>query len=243
VNYRPGDRSHTALPHSYTDLWCPDRGRRPAADRPLKCNDAHVVPTTRRPHADRRAGAGKRRLVFHRSPIRLRSAGKFATIRVVSCSRSGAPPRWSRWSRLGSRLRPTGDEGSTIPLILGFFLIAMLFVAGATAISGAFTDQRDLQSVCDGATLAAANSATGQALHGAGNSGGAIALSIANEAIAEYLQRVGSGEVKATGQLAEDGMTVQLTCLRHTRLAFGSFIGKGDGIDQRATSAARSPLG
>jgi acyl-coenzyme A thioesterase PaaI-like protein len=118
----------------------------------------------------------------------------------------------------------------------------MLFVAGATAISGAFTDQRDLQSLCDGATLAAANSASGEALHGAGNAGGAIGLSNADEAIAEYLRRIDAGDVRATGQLSADGLTVQLTCVRHIRLAFGSFIGKGDGIDQRAVSSARSPL-
>ncbi|MCW2524570.1 MAG: uncharacterized protein JWO63_2905 [Frankiales bacterium] len=127
--------------------------------------------------------------------------------------------------------------------MLGFFLIAMLFVAGATAVSGAFTDQRDLQSICDGASLAAANSASGQALHGGGNDRGAIELSGAEDAVASYLARAGIADVRTSGGLSADGMTVQVTCVRHTRVAFGSFIGRGGGIDQRAVSSARSPLG
>jgi hypothetical protein len=143
-----------------------------------------------------------------------------------------------------SRLLRAGDDrGSTLPLVLGFFLIAMLFVAGATAISGAFTDQRDLQSVCDGASLAAANSASSQALHGTGNSGGAIELSGAQSAVAGYLARAGAADVRAQSEVSTDGMTLRLTCVRHTKLAFGSFIGQRDGVDQRAVSSARSPLG
>jgi hypothetical protein len=151
----------------------------------------------------------------------------------VSCP-SGRHRRWRQ---------PTSDEGSTIPLILGFFLIAMLFVAGATAVSGAFTDQRDLQAVCDGASLAAANSASGQALHGSGNADGAVALSGAEDAVAHYLVRSGVEDVRTTGGLSDDGLTIELVCVRHTRLAFGSFLGRGGGVDQRAVSSARSPLG
>ena len=145
--------------------------------------------------------------------------------------------------RLGPRLAVADDRGSTLPLILGFFLIAMLFVAGATAISGAFTDQRDLQSVCDGASLAAANSASGQALHGLGNASGAIELGDADAAVVGYLQRAGALDVRAQSEVSIDGMTLRVTCVRHTKLAFGSFIGQGSGVDQRAVSSARSPLG
>ena len=47
------------------------------------------------------------------------------------------------------------DTGSTIPLIIGFFLISMLMVAGSVAAGDAFVQQRGLQDVCDGAALAA----------------------------------------------------------------------------------------
>ena len=59
-------------------------------------------------------------------------------------------------TRLGRR-DLKADDGSTIPLVLGFFLIGLLVVAGAVLASDAYTKQRDLQSICDGAVLAAAN--------------------------------------------------------------------------------------
>ena len=63
-----------------------------------------------------------------------------------------------------SRLaRLSDDRGSTIPLILGFFLIGLLMVGGAVLASDAFTHQRDLQSVCDGAAIAGANAIDGPA--------------------------------------------------------------------------------
>ena len=51
------------------------------------------------------------------------------------------------------------EQGSTFPLIIGFFLLAMLVVAGSVAAGDAFVQQRGLQDTCDGAALAAAASA------------------------------------------------------------------------------------
>ena len=53
-----------------------------------------------------------------------------------------------------TRIRGGDDTGSTIPMILGFFLLAMLMVAGSIALGQAFVQQRDLQDVCDGAAAA-----------------------------------------------------------------------------------------
>ena len=50
------------------------------------------------------------------------------------------------------------DRGSTIPLILGFFLIALIMVVGSVALGQAFVQQRGLQDICDGAAAAAAAS-------------------------------------------------------------------------------------
>ncbi|MDQ6874954.1 MAG: pilus assembly protein TadG-related protein, partial [Actinomycetota bacterium] len=49
------------------------------------------------------------------------------------------------------------DRGSITPLILVFFLVAALLVMGAAAAGSAFLAQRDLQAVCDGAAVRAAN--------------------------------------------------------------------------------------
>ena len=56
-------------------------------------------------------------------------------------------------------VRLADDRGSTIPLILGCFVVAFLIVAGSVAAGDAFLQQRNLQSVCDGAAAAAATSA------------------------------------------------------------------------------------
>jgi hypothetical protein len=139
--------------------------------------------------------------------------------------------------------RCTGDEGSTVPLILGFFLIALLFVGGTVALSDAVTKQRDLQSVCDGAAVAAANSARPDALHGNGTGVDAIPLGNADDAVGRYLANdPGRSRMRATGRLSADSGTVELTCTQHVRLAFGGLIARSEGIDQTASASARSPL-
>jgi len=143
----------------------------------------------------------------------------------------------------GSSKRLHGDDGSTIPLILGFFLIAMLFTAGAVAFSDAFTNQRDLQSICDGAALAAANSISTSTVRG-GFEGEALPLDHADEAVSAYLARDHAREdVHATGTVDQDGVTVHLTCTQHDDVAFGRLIMRPDGIDHTAQASARTPIG
>jgi hypothetical protein len=66
---------------------------------------------------------------------------------------------------------PRRDRGSTIPLILGFVIVAFFLVAGAVALGDAFVQQRDLQDVCDGAAAAAAAAAVEVQRGGAGTQG------------------------------------------------------------------------
>jgi hypothetical protein len=136
------------------------------------------------------------------------------------------------------------DRGSTIPLILGFFLIALVMVTGSVAASDAFTKQRDLQSLCDGVAIAAANAADPRALHSQGTSGSsALPLADVDGVIATYLSRDPSRvNVQVTGGIGDDGATVNLTCGQHPRVAFGTMFGFRDGINQTALASARSPL-
>lgn len=138
------------------------------------------------------------------------------------------------------------DRGSTIPLILGFFLIALVAVGAAVALSDAFARQRDLQSICDGAALRAANAADVTALHGAGTVGGAVPLTAVDSAVQGYLADSAGGSgasgVRISGSLDETGSTVRLSCARHSRIAFGALIGRPAGIEQTAIAQARSPL-
>jgi hypothetical protein len=135
------------------------------------------------------------------------------------------------------------DRGAITPLILGFFLIALYFVGAAVTASDAFTKQRDLQAICDGTALAAANSADSAALHGSGTNSKTLPLGNLEAAITHYLSDDPSrSTVQAQPSLSADGSTVQVSCVQHTHLAFGAMFLLGGGIDQSATSSARSPI-
>ena len=135
------------------------------------------------------------------------------------------------------------EDGSTIPLVLGFFLIGLLVVAGAVLASDAYTEQRDLQSICDGAALAAANAVDSRAAR-TQPLDEALPLAGVQQATESYLAHdPGRAGVSIRASVAPDGRTVTADCHRHTRLAFGAVIGKADGIDQHATAHARSILG
>ena len=141
-------------------------------------------------------------------------------------------------------VRLTDDRGSTIPLILGCFVVAFLIVAGSVAAGDAFLQQRDLQSVCDGAAAAAATSADLAAARETGDVGGS-ALHLANvqEAVDQYVSRDASrSAVQVEATLSQDAETVSLACVEHTQIAFGAVFGKGGGVDHHAVSTARAPL-
>jgi len=141
------------------------------------------------------------------------------------------------------RLDLRAEDGSTIPLVLGFFLIGLLVVAGAVLASDAYTQQRDLQSICDGAALAAANAVD----FGAARTeklDEALPLAGVQQATETYLARdPARAGISVRAAVATDGRTVTADCRRHVRVAFGSVIGRGDGIDEHATAHARSVLG
>lgn len=135
-----------------------------------------------------------------------------------------------------------GDRGTTIPLILGFFLIALMVVAGAVAAGDAFVQQRSLQDVCDGAAAAgaagAANLDRGTALGGR-----ALQFGDVQRVVDDYLARdPGRDVVHIRASLSADARTLRLTCSETTRIAFGAMFGRGAGLRHLATSAARAPL-
>jgi uncharacterized membrane protein len=140
-------------------------------------------------------------------------------------------------------VRIRDDRGTTVPLILGFFIIALITVAGAVAAGDAFVQQRDLQDVCDGAAVAgaagAANLDRGAALAGDRSLQFADVQSVVDDYLARDPGRVA---VHIEASLSADARTLQLTCTETTDLAFGAMFGKGDGISHIARASARSPL-
>ncbi len=142
--------------------------------------------------------------------------------------------RW-RW--------PAGEEGSTIPLVLGFFLIGLVMVAGSVTAADAFARQRDLQSICDGTALAAANALDTRAARTQGLADSlplAGVQAAAESYLAEDADRAG---VSVRAELGPDGRSVALDCRRRSRLAFGALTGHRDGITQHARAHARSVTG
>jgi Putative Flp pilus-assembly TadE/G-like len=157
---------------------------------------------------------------------------------------ASAPVPTGTWSELAARwqaVRENDERGSIIPLILGFCLLALLFISGAVALSDVFTQQRSLQSVCDGAAVYAANKVDPGALHGTGASSNSLPLADASQQVAVYLRRdARRTRVEPVVQIAPDGVTVEVTCREHNDVAFGFVILHAHGVDQTARSSART---
>jgi uncharacterized membrane protein len=137
----------------------------------------------------------------------------------------------------------TGDDrGSTIPLILGFFLVALLVVAGAVALGDAFVQQRNLQDICDGAAAAAAASAgdldrtTGLVGHNS------LRFADVDAVVTAYLGRDPQRRsVQVRAALSPDHTRITLTCAQTTTVALGGMFGRAH-VRHTATSSARAAV-
>jgi hypothetical protein len=135
------------------------------------------------------------------------------------------------------------DRGSTLPVILGFFLIALVTVAGAVAAAQAFVQQRDLQDLCDGAATAAAAGAVDLTRTGGVVQGPDLRFAGADAAVQRYLAR----DPDRTGTeistvVSPDGTEIALTCRRTRPIAFGALFGEAGGVRHVVHSTARAPV-
>jgi hypothetical protein len=131
------------------------------------------------------------------------------------------------------------ERGSTIPLILGFYLIGLMMVGGAVLLSDLFARQRGLQSICDGAAIAASNAIDGPGAR-TGDIRDALPLRAVQDAVDSYLARDAErAQVRAIADVSGDGGTVRVECLGVAHVAFGVLFGRGSGIEQRAVSSAQ----
>jgi hypothetical protein len=135
------------------------------------------------------------------------------------------------------------DRGSTLPVILGFFLIALLTVAGAVAAGQAFVQQRDLQDLCDGAATAAAGSAIDLSRSGGVVHGSALRFAGADAAVRGYLARdADRRDAQVSTVVSADGTQLALTCVQTRPIAFGALFGQGGGVRHVVHAAARAPV-
>jgi Flp pilus assembly protein TadG len=132
------------------------------------------------------------------------------------------------------------ERGSTLPFVLLCWLLAALVVFGGIAASDAFLEQREVQSVCDGAALAAAESADEGAVYTTGV-GDQLPLTDAGAqtAIAQHLAADGSRLDAWSAQT--DGAEVTVRCTRYTDIAFGWLFLGGRPLERTAVAGARSP--
>jgi hypothetical protein len=144
-------------------------------------------------------------------------------------------------SRPSRRRTVAADRGSTVPLILGLFLIALLLVAGSIAAGDAFVQQDQLQDLCDGAAVAAASAADLNGDRGNQSSDGQfLILAGVQSAVTNYLDRDPARDaVTMQASLSVDATEVAVRCSQTRTIAFGSLFGYGNGVVHTATSTAK----
>jgi Flp pilus assembly protein TadG len=133
-----------------------------------------------------------------------------------------------------------GERGSTLPFVLVCWLVAALMVFGAIAASDAFLEQQEVQSVCDGAALAAANHTDEAVLYSTGV-GDELPLTrpTAQAAVADQL--ADGGTALDSWSAETDGAEVTVRCTRYVDIAFGWLFLGGEQLERTATASARAP--
>jgi uncharacterized membrane protein len=133
-----------------------------------------------------------------------------------------------------------GERGSTLPFVLVCWLVAALMVFGAIAASDAFLEQQEVQSVCDGAALAAANHTDEAVLYSTGV-GDELPLTRATAQAAVADQLADGGTALDSWSAETDGTEVTVRCTRYVDIAFGWLFLGGEQLERTATASARAP--
>ncbi|SFK33284.1 pilus assembly protein TadG-related protein [Geodermatophilus ruber] len=138
------------------------------------------------------------------------------------------------------RDRQATERGSTLPLVLVCWLVAAFMAVGAIAASDAFLEQQEVQSICDGAALAAANATDESVLYTAGV-GSALPLTRASTQAAVADQLADGGTRLDAWSAETDGAEVTVRCTRWVQIAFGWLFLGGQPLERTAVASARAP--
>jgi len=136
--------------------------------------------------------------------------------------------------------RRDGERGSTLPFVLVCWLVAALMAFGAIAASDAFLEQQEVQAVCDGAALAAANQADEAIVYTSGV-GTELPLTRATAQAAVADQLADGGTLLDSWSAETDGAEVTVRCTRFVEIAFGWLFLGGEQLARTATASARAP--
>ena len=132
------------------------------------------------------------------------------------------------------------ERGSTLPLIIGFFIVAGLMLVAGVVASAAFLAQRELQSGCDGAAIAAADGIERSATP----AGGSLPFDeqAARAAAADYIVATwGSEASEVSLRVGFVPGRVVVTCAKVAHVPFEDVFSPG-GIPQTVEAAADAPL-
>ncbi|UOY01018.1 Tad domain-containing protein [Blastococcus sp. PRF04-17] len=132
------------------------------------------------------------------------------------------------------------ERGSTLPFVLVCWTVAALMVLGAIAASDAFLEQQEVQAVCDGAALAAANR-TDEAVVYSEGVGTELPLTMAAAQAAVADQLADGGARLDSWSARTDGAEVTVRCTRFVEIAFGWLFLGGQPLERTATASARAP--
>lgn len=135
----------------------------------------------------------------------------------------------------------TDDRGSTVPLIIGFFVLAMLASAASVAAGQAFVSQRDLQDQCDGMAAAAAAATASVDRGSAVAGGGSLRFADVQRFVDAATARSGS-DVHVAARVTDGGQTIRLHCISIVPVVFGAVFGRPHGQRHVVDSSAREPV-
>ena len=118
--------------------------------------------------------------------------------------------------------------------------VAALMAFGAIAASDAFLEQQKVQSVCDGAAIAAANR-TDEAVVYTRGVGTQLPLTRATAQAAVADQLADGGTHLDSWSAETDGAEVTIRCTRYVDIAFGWLFLGDEQLERTATASARAP--
>jgi uncharacterized membrane protein len=142
-------------------------------------------------------------------------------------------------------VRPRGDDGTVLVLLLGFTAVLLLMVAVVVNVSAVVLAKRGLASATDGAAVAAAQAVDVEAVYAAGGRAQRLPLDPreARARVAAYQARVTAGQpgIRLEVAVSPDGTTAIVRGSRWMPLPFGRILGF-EPVHVQAEARARAPL-
>lgn len=133
------------------------------------------------------------------------------------------------YERLRSRL-PSGEQGQTLPLIIGFGIGIILLCSVVFDVSQAFVYRRALHAIADGAALAATNGINEAQIYQSGVQDRVVISSrLAQAEVQQYLAAGDYQSVTCNADVVGGGTEVTVTCRGFATLPIANTLTNGQG--------------